>query len=270
MNNPTIQCLYDALLDEMYSFFLKEGNESMEEFLKKPNTSKIDIAITIISGATVDKELKYYQTSLVNYLADIKILIANDIINFDINLENYFKFYGLLCALFCIFKKGDESIFKSFNIGLFPRLSCVINNYTNVNQLEAYYLNKFECFNKDMVKSSSNLYQRWFKLMCDNNLDYIPTIENKKKKKKKSKDEIKKELTNKIQSEEEKIQHGYSKVDNKSSKGNGNSYDEIETSISLNGENQQNNKAENISINEEEKYQNEIKDESHTDDNRTY
>ena len=273
MNRPIMKDLYDAMIDDAYDLILKEGGDLFTKFLElNPNLSKIENIIYLISTTVTDVNLIFYQKSLIEYLGDINILIKNGIVNIDIEEDDCLRSYGLLCGIFCWFKKTDESIFKSFDISKFVKFSEIFKKYDDVDKLKEYYLIKFNDCNVEMsMKKKRNIFQRWFTLLCQKKLDSIPKINIKekeeakkkkhKKKKKKTKEAIT-ESTNEVDNEENEDE----KLPSVNLKGNQPEI-EIESNKNLNQDNQQDIIQNNNLLNEESKSVIEAKDENQSNDN---
>lgn len=237
MSSFTMNDLYEVLINELFDYIKTKGNEGMAKFLENEiNTSKIAILMDIVSRAGVKKEFKTYQDCVKDFLTDLEILISNKI-NVTGSDGDFLRLYGILCAFLCIFEDKDETIFDNFNMDQFQKTFEIMKKLTDINKLANIYLNKFEGFKKEILKKNvDNLYQRWFKILYDQNLDSIKTKKKKNKKKKNDKkntEDVKKENIIKNEDDEKEINDN-SKVNSEKINENGNNESTNENGNSIN------------------------------------
>ena len=185
--------LYMALIDDINEFTEKNRNEEEE---KKEDCSKLDIAISVLYYLKASKKIKIYIKKLLEILKNIKYQF--DVVNIFTKCsdDDFFLSYGVLCAIYCIFKqdKSDEDfkILDDFQIDKFPGVSKIIKENSDIEKLRKYYLLKLDNFVNHILNNKlDNKYYLWFTILVDKDLDSIPIVIKDKKKKKKKKNKAK-------------------------------------------------------------------------------
>ena len=176
MSQFTSKKLYSSMFKEFYSHIKKVFN-------KNDNST----------NTTIDRFSKYRKAWMV-FFEEYKIMEDNKVCS-DINDEDLFRFYGILCIFYIMEKGKDESILATFNIDQFSKnIFDIMKQYPNIDKYEKIYNDKFEAFKNKSTKKNTEIYREWFFILFERKLSSVKIIErkdetnnNKKRKKKKQK-----------------------------------------------------------------------------------
>ena len=107
--------LYLALIDDINEYTGKIKNEEIEN---KENCSKLEHAISVLYNLKTGKNVKIYLRKLLDILNNIKYQFDEVKIFTECSDDDFYLSYGVLCAIFCIFKQdksdGTFEIFDGF------------------------------------------------------------------------------------------------------------------------------------------------------------
>lgn len=240
--------LYLALIDDINEYTGKIKNEEIEN---KENCYKLEHAISVLYNLKTGKNVKIYLRKLLDILNNIKYQFDEVKIFTECSDDDFYLSYGVLCAIFCIFKQdksdGTFEIFDGFDIDNFRGISKIIKENKDIEKLRKFYLVKLDNFVNNILNNKlDNKYYLWFTILVEKDLDSIPIIikDTKKKKKKKKKPKI-----NDIK--------GHNTIDNKNKDLNVDSNkDKIINKVNIENIEEKNEDNKEMSPNEQKKFQN--------------